>query len=259
MNFGSYMGLIFFCCCQGFLQAESVFLYQTGPDGKQTNIPNYRKVLEQVTAGDRIHFNDGKYFDVECVFWNEKNGPYATDNIFKISSDRVLRVPRYEKNMQTKSRYELGWKALKDYGVRIPKIYWSESNPPHYIQIELIKIERRFSDFFPEPYLSYQQFDEAEPKIAAALKEFFLSTLLFEKIADFSQHQFVFDGEDWILLDWHHNHKLARNIQSKTVVKSQLSSWLSKEDATIWEDLHKMILQARVDHCEAGKAAEFCD
>ncbi|MBT4791681.1 MAG: hypothetical protein HON90_08935 [Halobacteriovoraceae bacterium] len=149
--------------------------------------------------------------------------------------DYALRLPRGKKEFDIKFSRRLlgsfvdGYNKLKEYGIPVPRIH--ESHDEQYILVEKINHKFDLKKLLSHPEgISKEELKEAYK----ALVKFAERSAYFKQIGDFHAEQLVYSPKknEWVLLDWHVNHKLVENIDDQAIMsKTFFNKYLLELDS----------------------------
>ena len=145
-------------------------------------------VVDEFTQ--RITINKKKYSYLEEITVNEKR-----NRIFITESQSILRV---FPNSEMAESYIEGEIALKKYG--IPHADILESGDIHVVQ-KKINIKFSLHQFLLNP-------KNYDANVQKSLITFFKKTAPLSDLGDFHSKQLIYNGRQWVLLDWDNSHEI---------------------------------------------------
>jgi hypothetical protein len=200
--------LVVFTALSAFLPQARAAEYDLGhllkgsQDSFSQRIKDYDKALESVVSGDTIRFGD-QVFKIQGRLGLGSLGNRTI--IFDIGDGRALRVPKTVRDLDFSCYFRKGATELEGSQLQKVKVFLDESPLDcHYVVVEKVNVLFTLEYFFAQrtQALSDTVLGVNVEKAMLALDRFMLSTYEFTRISDFWPFQVVFDGENWIVLDW---------------------------------------------------------
>jgi len=177
---------------------------------------NYEIFLSKLVPGDIIRFSDGNSFTITEIL--TKKGFGNNDIILGIGDGKVIRIPKYKRAISSKLLLQaanistidftwsvretvLGYRELAETGIPHVKVYLHESvNFFEYVILDKVEVEFTLREFLTGNTNGIDLFKRQ--RLLNKLMEFAQHTSGYSTIGDFGASQIVWNGREWILLDW---------------------------------------------------------
>lgn len=167
-----------------------VFLFEM--DGRP--VANYDELVARLHPGMVLQFHDGNRFTL-----GERLGAGGTTVVFAIENqnDRALRLPLHEISYEQQfvEQFLDFFEEVKNDGLPIIEVYPEHSSEiGQYAVVEKIESEIRLDHYLDS--------GEINPLYEKDLKEIVALFAEYTEFPDFKPNQFVWDGQEWVMLDW---------------------------------------------------------
>lgn len=183
--------------------------------------PEYRERVQVLKSGDKIGFANGKQYEIAKLL-NDFEIQRANTAVLLLTNGHVLRIP----TMNTKfardfmKDYQRGHPLLKSNGLRVPDLI-DRGIDGQYLVVSYVPVVDRLSRWLKAPYGQEKR---------DAFMRFARETARFDLIGDFGSDQVVWDGQNWILIDWGEVSSLALKNSSQTVFDDFILYYENNED-----------------------------
>lgn len=194
-----YFFLIFFLVSCSTFQGERFpnnYGYEaTGRDLFYTDgrpVDDYEDAVRNLRPGDKVRFPDGNSFTL-----GERLGNGGATVIFDVGEGKALRIPIHEWAIELKlmEQFLELYNKLDDESIPLIKVFTNESSlDGTYAVVEKVDFEIDLPK-----YLKSGTKDPAKEK---GLRHLLYAFAPYAEFPDFKLDQFVWDGEEWVMLDW---------------------------------------------------------
>lgn len=220
-------------------------------------VENYLQILDEAAPKeDILKFSDGTSFAVKGPHFL---GQGNFTRIFALKDGRALRVPRPKNSANLAEAtgllysFALGYNILQARGVPVPQLFEigslnDFSETAEYAVVEKIPVIETLHQWLMRQSSSPGKSDPqwlALMDFARATKDF----AAFGDFGSFGDHQVVWTGKRWMLVDWNQHHALARPRSTETVFSQLISSpdLRSHWQKTLVKQLIESAVRARLE------------
>lgn len=205
--------------CSQVAFAKHLLLFKNGAP-----VPDYDARVSSILPGDIVEFSYGKVFTVNEIL---DGGRGNTTRVVDIGDGKVLRfskqtiltsIPKPTAGRNFVRAYYDNYLNIVESDVPVPIVYLNESARDEFIVVQKVKFEFTLKEFA----LNYVKNEKNRPAVEALARWFFQSRKV-RLIGDFHPGQLVFNGTEWLLVDWANG--FAKETSTKPYYLSNSGLW----------------------------------